>query len=322
MTFSSSTDTDFLPLDYFDLELLCYEIRDHLFVSPDDYSLRDSKGAIVPPLSIRVDDVSLFRQLIPAQEYRKWMNAGYHQMFLLSFALRHQLAKLSLMAHAHALNTCPSASADAHVEGMSRLLQSSIHEALLVHGHLVSPEFWLKGSAHTNRFPIIVSSALGCHVFFEEAGFCRSCCGYTGAQCGAATDAIFCDAHTSDTWWLPHANETPSSDAKMSLFYSAIDNVAQYDELALEKMVDNFWKKVSTSPDVKIADEASITRSLKYFHIADRNALQELGMNGMKRLFFREAQRRHPDAGGSGDAFIELKQHYEHLHNWLAFQQE
>ncbi len=302
-----------LPLEFFELEHLAAAIRDELQLQTES----EPTSCLANNRPMTVSDRTLLQRLLPKSEYERRMNAGYRDVFLLTFSLRHQLGRLAMIAHAHVSRCRKSQMWLAHRAAIEEMLLNPLDEVMEQSGHLVLPEYWISSTEPRQYHPSFGASALGCHVVFSRIDRCRAFDAYSASQCTKEVSDLFCSEHAAEAWWI-RPERAGSLASQMSLFYASEVNAQHYNEEDLTEMVGKFWRDYSRAVVVETPGEKEIAEALAYFDLADRSALVERGTDGLRRRFLHRARTKHPDTGGSDEGFVTLKKHYDILKATLA----
>jgi hypothetical protein len=251
-----------------------------------------------------IPDTEILRALLPEALYERGTEAGLSGMYALSFALRARVSYLAALSHlasfeggAAELAGLPSASAEVPEE------RAADFETVLSFP-------WRRGV----RLPILGFAANGLYVVPATAGQCRAFDAYDLYGCAEAqVRGAFCEGHQAERWWGGGGGEDGTAQAKMFAFYSSRESFSAYDEGALSELVSDFLRKLGRVQ----FDSAEVSEALKAFSFASERELQQAGPLELRRRFRQRALVAHPDRGGEGTDFVQLRRRYDVLKLWL-----
>lgn len=301
-----------VPLACFSRRQLAECLREELHGNIRLNPLQTNSAIITEPSIFRVNDQVLFKRFLSLDEYEERLHSTYKSLFLLTFALRHKLVSLSLVAHAYTLKQKRSASWPQHRAAADEILMGSIDRDVESLRDVMEPSFWRQPSQGCGSYPIFGSSAVGCHVCFSSLDRCRFVDFYENEQCTEQTDGLFCDAHSDEAWWIT-LNRATTVTGRMALFYFFEENAFQYDEEDLSNMVSRFWREFAHVERMTNPNPEQMEAALERFGYGDRGEILRLGNAELRRRFLSMAREKHPDVGGRTGEFVTLKSHYDVL---------
>ncbi len=273
-------------------------------------ALRSGPGAII-------SDRDILGHFLSLDQRRKWLQGELSAVYLLTFALRHQLTLLAVLAHAAALaeRTGPAWNSLSSIAA-GEFARPDLNAELEACGPLFDARFWLGDDASRDMLPVFGFSAVGAHLLLLPRGECRAFDYYDEVACCRPCDGLFCPEHTHHAFWRPDVKPR-TTQTKMFSFYAALENLRAYGESELESMVGQFWKRMAEElPSLDYGD-ADVSAALERFGYISLETARKLGVRELKHRYLTAARACHPDAGGQATSFVELGRHYEALKSAL-----
>lgn len=234
-------------------------------------------------------DGELLKALIPPS-----LLQGQHRLgvqFMLTFALRSRASELAY--HLHLLAKPQLINENLTID-VSQDLLDELGEAVKIHGP-------------PDHYPILGLNPVGLFLEWRRPYLCHHMDGYQVESCPEKTEEAFCQSHQRDHWWSG-INQPLSSMATMLSFYHDETNFYSYDEGQLRELLAKFWMNfkdwhLNTNP-------IQLDEAMSEFAIKDLNSLQQIGLKGLKNLYYKKTMECHPDRGGSSQDFLKLKENY------------
>lgn len=266
------------------------------------------------------DDHDMLRRLLPQELYGFWRDTGYTGMYCMAFLLRHAATFIALQAHektcqSHHSDECrssPAAFLKKHFPDQDETSGQDCLEAL----YLLPPD---TQSGQKLYVPVVGFSSLGVHLLYREIGMCRAFDFYDIASCTNRADRLFCAEHTGEAWWCD-GGQKGSTQADMFRFYSAKENIHQYDEPQLQDLVGRFWAYFKRTKHMPQQGEGVVEEALVFFKYASLHECFKGGQLHLRRRYKKRARALHPDAGGGHASFVELQKYYEVLRTCIQYE--
>lgn len=265
-----------------------------------------------------ISDRDILKHFLGFKERQKWLQGDLTGVYLLTFALRHQLTLLAVLSHAAALPERKGPVWDKLASiASAEFARPDLEIELAACGPLFDARFWLgERTSAKDLVPVFGFSAVGAHILLLPRGRCRAFDYYDGVACGRTCDGLFCPEHAHHAFWRQDI-EPRSIQTKMFSFYAALENLWAYGESELESMVDDFWKRMAKELPALEYGDADVCAALERFGYLSLETARKLGAAELKHRYLAAARACHPDAGGESEAFVALGRSYEVLKSAL-----
>ncbi|SMF83175.1 J domain-containing protein [Pseudobacteriovorax antillogorgiicola] len=267
------------------LETMSLQILSHLKPPAESTSVSIAESPLV-----RIRDLSLLSSHMPRDELRSLLRSVQGQQ-LTAFAVRHVATNLSILAHYQA---DPSDALADQIDETDRAIFMTLFDDYLKH----------------DLIPVVGFDPTGVLVKTVPVGTCRAFDSYDLPDCSKKAQ-LFCSEHTSEQWWLKHADECQFTQSKMFHFYSDPKNSQAYSDEEMEAMIDDFWKKFSSWQDRPRGDQ--LLSCLMCLDIPSVEHLKTMSQRDLQKAFYKKSLALHPDQGGQTEDFLRLKESYERL---------
>jgi hypothetical protein len=305
---------------FFDPLSVAAALRDAVDARTSEITADQTPAAMRITGPAAVDDHDMLLRLLPQELYGFWRDSGYTGIYCMTFLLRHAVTFLALLAHENASQSrhdegCNGTAAflQRHFPGLHETSYQDCLEALCFRSPHTQPGPELYA-------PVFGFSSLGVHLLYRETGICRAFDYYDICSCANRSDELFCSEHTSECWWREGAQKG-STQADMFRYYSARENIRQYDEQQLQELVGRFWTHFKHTPHMPKQGEAIVEEALDFFKFASLHQCCQSGQSHLRRRYTERARALHPDAGGEQAAFVQLQKYYEVLRTCLQYEQ-
>ncbi len=245
-----------------------------------------------------ISEMSLYHRLL-SSELRQAIDFQHvESVFVLSFALRHQLSRLCLWLHRQQTSGLRGASSYEPPQSLSETELACLSDP--------------QDDESTDL--LLGFSALGVHLMTHLRHTCRAFDAYAIPRCPApqAPQGFFCEQHLSEAWWKP-LQPTASTQAKMLSFYAEPGNLSSYDARELDAMLEKFWQYYQRHH----SDPDFLAASLRRFDLKNQDELLQLGLESLRKRYLQLCHQSHPDRGGTQNAFLDLKESYQLLRSML-----
>ena len=291
-------------IDELPLHLLWSHLITCLKQNVDSKGLKDSSAlhttsSIIPKrIPQAISELKVLHQLLSADLRLRLDFHKLENLYVVSFALRHQLSRLSLWL----------------LQGLSKLPyeSASMLEAKLALGDFERNCLEQLWDRQQNDF-ILSISALGIHLVSHPQKLCRAFDAYDIDLCHRERNSeLYCPLHQDESWWSQLSPQS-STQARMFAFYNDVDHLQTYNEDDLASMLKKFWQYYQSHH----TDPLQIQSALTQFGLADRQDLTARGYDGLRRLYLQLCHETHPDRGGSSQEFLKLKEAYQLLRSLL-----
>jgi hypothetical protein len=258
-------------------------------------------------------DLEILKDILPVALFESLRALGYTGLFVMSFAVRHQITLLSLAAQAHLALQRNNDAQRREIENSAHIYfpLSDWEKAQRVCADFTNSQF---------EIPILGFSSSGCYISYPVSNRCRAFDGVHLPFCPQKAEGdVFCPLHTEEMWWKNNPHEKGTTQARMFSFYGDRMNLGAYDEERLKNMTRDFWQSFQKQRPREASRESTkdLSQALQLFDIESGSALQALGKDGLRQRYLKLAVSKHPDSGGSHSAFVNLKQNYEILKDYL-----
>lgn len=273
------------------------ELADALFTL---IPLHDKPSALPEILSEPpvIDDLTLWRLLLPINTQQETDTSRLFTQFALSFVLRHHTTMLALAAHR--LVAC--------IPQLPRYLDrltAPLAAFLQTHSQFAQ----LRATGHV---PLFGFSALGLHLRIVKTGFCRAFDRYDLAGCPNPGIPCFCREHQSEAWWKAPSQGT--TQAQMFAFHAIKGNIHRYDEDSLQRLLDDFWNTYRS----RIAPpQPPNPKAALYFGYQSLADVSDRGRDELRKRYLHRVKSEHPDHGGNRRDFERSREQYGSLLQWL-----
>ncbi|MES2615501.1 MAG: hypothetical protein V4591_08805 [Bdellovibrionota bacterium] len=255
----------------------------------------------------QISDSELLKQILPKEISQKMFGTGNLNLLAFVFALRHKITLLNILFHVSSLEEeCQQS----YLENLDSVLSFKVSTLFYEYKHMLQADFW----GNSGCFPVVGFSAVGCLFSFQSVGLCRAFDHYDIVQCKNKIENIFCVDHKYEIFWESSVSKDASTQAKMFHFYLEKNNFSEYDEISLQKLLNDFYKKYE---NYKISFSEEIKTILAFYQFINVDELKLLGLEELRKRFLAKAKQLHPDVGGSQDLFREARTNYEQLKELL-----